>query len=121
MNSIYIHSMKIQNSRNHAIISKDGKYATSFLDQAFGLLLRSNPRTLLFKTRFGIHTLCLLHAIDVLILDDAFIVKQKKGKLYPFSFYFWNPRYQYVLELPVETIRQFDIQVGDTLLFDPPL
>ena len=113
--------MKIQNSRNNAIISENGKYAIKFLDQALGLLLRSNPRSLLFKTRFGIHTLFLSHFIDVLIIDDIFVVRQKKEQLSPFSFSFWNPTYKYVLELPAGTIQKTDTQIGDTLIFDPPI
>lgn len=68
----------------------------------------------MFKTRFGIHTFFLRGAIDVLILDGNLkVVCAKQVK--PNNFYFWNPKYFYVLELPKNSITKHGIKIGDLL------
>jgi uncharacterized membrane protein (UPF0127 family) len=106
--------LKIQKTRK--IICKDLKLAESFKDRMLGLLITSNPRNLLFKTRFGIHTLLLSEPTDILILDsDLKIVKMKEG-LKPNRFFFWNPRFRMVLELPNRTIKKYKLKPGMKLI-----
>jgi uncharacterized membrane protein (UPF0127 family) len=103
----------------HKIITKEGKYTKSFLDRMGGLLISSNPRFLLFKTRFGIHTFFLKKPIDVLVLNKKFKVVKIKEDLKPNRLFFWNPKYFWVLELPKGLIEELNIQAADNITFDP--
>lgn len=97
------------------IICRDLKPAETFLDTLFGLLIKSNPRSMLFKTRFGIHTFFLNEPIDVLVLDRSFRVVKIKSKLKPNRLFFWNPMYSLVLELPKGSIEKFNLRQAQTL------
>jgi len=98
------------------IICKDLKIARSFIDRMFGLLIKTNPRNMLFKTRFGIHTFFLKEPVDVIVLNQDFKVVTLKKNLKPNRFFFWNPGYFNVLELPTGTISKFKIEPNQKLL-----
>lgn len=98
------------------IICRDLKIATSFFDRMFGLLLKSNPRSMLFKTRFGIHTFFLNEPIDVVIVGKNFKIVKTKQSLKPNRLFFWNPVYPYIIELPQGHIRKFGLRQAQTLL-----
>jgi len=107
--------MILKNQTTGKIICKDLKICDSFKDRMFGLLLRKNPRNLLFKTRFGIHTFFLNEPIDVLILNDTFQVVTLKRNLKPNRAYFWNPKYSIIIELVKNTIDNRKIKVHNYL------
>ena len=92
------------------------KYATKFYDKVFGLIEPKNQPPLLLFTRCGIHTYFLKYSIDVLILDKNLIVKKIRENLPPFSFYFYNPAYCYVLELRSGFVKKTKISVGDKIV-----
>ena len=72
--------MQLINETKKIVLVTDLKKAISFSDRLFGLRKKSNPRSLLFKTRFGIHTFLLKESIDVLILSQRYqVVKIKEG------------------------------------------
>ena len=96
-------------------MSRDLKKATGFLDSALGLLNSSNPRSMLFESRLGIHTFFMKEAIDVIVMDKHFIVQQLCSSLKPFRIYFWNPIYPYVIEFPSGTINKSKTLKGDVL------
>ncbi len=91
------------------------KEAKSFIDQTLGLLRKSNPRSLLLKTHFGIHTFGLKQSIDVIILNNNYVVVKVTKNLKPNSLFFWNPRYSIVLELPANLIDKSKTGIGDKL------
>jgi uncharacterized membrane protein (UPF0127 family) len=94
------------------------KYAQSFKDRLFGLLLKSNQSTpLLFKTRFGIHTFFLKKPIDVVILNKDYSVTKLKSALYPNKLFFYSPKYYWVLELPENSISKLNVKKGTQLSF----
>lgn len=101
--------MTLKNLTKKTILSKDAKFATSLKDKSLGLLLPSNPKTLIFKTRFGIHTFGLKKPIDVLILNQKYQVVKLKKSLKPNRFFFWNPEYNLVIELPANSLRKTDL------------
>src|SRR5581483_4939826 len=111
--------MLIKNLTRKTVIAQNCKQATTFMELLFGLHWRSNPPELLFKTRWGIHTLGLKKPIDVLVLSSEFRVRSLKQNLPPSNFYFWNPQYQWVLELPAGAIKKSQTKVGDQLIFAP--
>ncbi len=106
---------KVTNLSNGSVLSKNLKFTISFIDKLLGLLKKSNPRSIFFKTRFGIHTFFLKQPIDVIILDnDDKVVKL--ACMVPNKLFFWNPKYSQVLELPSATIQRTKTQIGDLLL-----
>ncbi len=104
--------MVLKNVTKDTILTKDLKEARSFFDQIFGLLKKSNSRSLLFKTRFGIHTFGLNEPIDVIVLDKNFKVVKLNKNLPPNSLFFWNPRYNLVIELPAGTLKKTKTSLG---------
>lgn len=109
--------MALINITKKTTITKDLKVVASFLDKLFGLLNPNNPRSLLFQTRFGIHTFGLNHNIDVLVLDNKNQIKKTKKCLKPNHFFFWNPKYKIVIELPSGAIIKSKTQAGDLVKF----
>ena len=107
--------MILYNSTRKTILSRDLKKAVGFLDSALGLLNSSNPRSMLFESRLGIHTFFMKEAIDVIVMDKHFVVQQLRSSLKPFRIYFWNPVYSYVIELPGGTISKSKTLKSDTL------
>ncbi len=107
--------MQLLNVTRNTHVAHDLKLVTSWSDQLFGLLKRSNPRTLMFKTRFGIHTFGLKKPIDVVILDCNFCVVGLKLSLKPNRLFFWNPNFDRVIELPNKTIKHSSTELQDIL------
>ncbi len=107
--------MKLVNKSRKQTLSNDLKEASGFLDRLFGLLIYSTFKALLFKTRFGMHTFFLKEPIDVLVLDKNFSVVKICKNLKPFSLFFWNPKYCWLIELPKNSLSQTDTKLGDKL------
>lgn len=101
--------------REHVKLDLDSKakFAASFWDRLLGLINPANPRILLLRTRFGIHTLFLKKPIDVLILNKEFKVVALKKNLKPYRVFFWNPKYEYVLEMPGGSILHTKTELDD--------
>jgi len=91
----------------------------SFWQKTIGLLGQKKAEPVLFRTRFGIHTFGLKFPIDVLILDSKNRVTKIKTNLPPFHFFFWNPLFNTVIELPVGEIAKLNIRSSDTLEIIP--
>jgi len=97
-------------------LSSNLKIAESPVDKLFGLLKKKNPRSLLFKTRFGIQTFFLKEPIDIIVLGNHNqVVKAKTVK--PNSLFFYNPTSITVLELPKDTIKNTQTKIGDKIEF----
>lgn len=107
--------VKILNQTKNTLLSSDAKLATSFLDRLLGLLNKSNPRTLIFKTNFGLHTFFLKETIDVVVLDNKNKVKKIKKDLKPNRLFLWNPKYETVIELPGGSLKKSKTSLGDKL------
>lgn len=107
----------IKNESHKTILAENYKLGESFLDKAFGLLIPSNPRTMLFKTRFGIHTFFMKENIDLIVLDKKNRVVSLKNTVKPNRIFVWNPQFDTILELPSGTITKSKTEIGDTLSF----
>lgn len=101
---------------NNKIICSDLKYCQSFTDRSLGLLRKSNPKNLLFKTRFGIHTFFLKEPIDVIILNEDKRIVGIKKSLKPNRLFFWNPLYSTIIELEHKTINKFSLKPGNLVV-----
>lgn len=106
--------MIVKNITRNTIITKDLIIAQSLRQRLFGLLDKNNPISLLFKTRFGIHTFGINHPIDVIVLgknNQAVVLKSVN----PNNILVYNPRFNLVLELPHKSIRKSKTKIGDIL------
>ncbi len=109
--------MQIKNITRGTIVANNGKKATSLFDQLLGLHRKSNPRSIIFHTRFGIHTFFLKEPIDILVLDNRKKVVKIKKNLKPNRLFFWDPIYNTIIELPAGSIKKSKTGLFDTLSF----
>lgn len=107
--------MVLKNLSQKTLLTTDLKICTSLSDLSFGLLNPKNPRSLLFKTRFGLQTFGLKEPIDVLVLDSENKVVKIEENLRPNRLFFWDPRFDTVIELPLGTIKLSNTKVSDQL------
>ena len=107
--------MKIINKTKKTLITNDAKLLTSLIDKSLGLLNPKNPRTIIFKTRWGIHTFFLKEPIDIIILNNQNQVVILKQSLKPNRFYFWNPKHELIIELPKRSITKSNTKIGDLI------
>lgn len=91
------------------------KKLTSFKDKTIGLLGAQKAYPVLLKTRFGIHTFFLAFSVDILVLDSKDKVRHIVYGLKPYRFFFWNPMYDTVLELPNGEIKKHRVKIGDRI------
>ncbi len=89
--------------------------AKNIKERVIGLLNTSEPKPLHLKTRWGIHTFGMKYAIDVVILDDNFVVRAIKTNLEPWRIYLWNPKFKHVLELPKGTVQTKHIAINSQI------
>ncbi len=108
--------MIVRNKTKNTILAKNLKVAKSPIDKFLGLLKKSNPESLLFNTRFGIHTLFLKKPLDIIILNSQDVV-EKTATVFPNKFFLYNPKNYKVLELPQGTIKRTKTKIGDRLSF----
>lgn len=107
--------MKIFNSTTKKLITKEAEEAENIIEKIVGLIGANEPKAIVIRTRFGIHTFGVKFPIDCLVLDKNKKVVSMKENLKPASFYFWNPVYDFVIELPVGRIKESKTQIGDRL------
>lgn len=106
-------SMTIRNRTKHTNLTKNAIEAKSLMDQTLGLLKYKTPTAMLIKTRFGIHTFFMKNPIDVIVLDKQNRVVKIKENLKPNQLFFWNPKYETIVELPVSVIEESQTQIGN--------
>lgn len=94
------------------------KLLKSIREKTFGLLLFDSILPVLFKTRFGIHTLGMSLPIDVIILNKDNVVVKMKENLLPNRIFVWPLQFNTVIELPANYIRKQNIKIGDKLELD---
>jgi len=105
-------------ARNKVKITDDAKLCVNFFDRLLGLINPKNPKYLVLFTRFGIHTVFLHVYIDVVILDENNQIRAMKQQLRPFSFFFYNPKFYKVVEMPSGEIEKTCLHIGDKILFE---
>ncbi len=95
------------------------KELTSFWKKSKGLIGQSKTQNIYFKTRWGIHTFGVKFPTDIVILDNSNGVVKLRENLKPNRIFFWNPKYEKVLELRNGTIKKRKMRLGKpiTLIF----
>lgn len=82
-----------------------------------GLIGKKTPKTIIFKTRFGIHTFFLKFSIDLIVLDKNKKIVFIKRNIKPNKIVFWNPKFNKVIELPAGFLYKSKTTKGDVLKF----
>jgi hypothetical protein len=101
----------IRNLTQKTIISSKYSLKRGF-GKVIGLLGKNEADTIVFETRFGIHTLFLQFPIDLIILDDKRVVRLAKT-VQPNRIVFWDIRFKTVIELPAGTLKKTHTKTGD--------
>ena len=105
----------IKNRTKNTIISKDFKLLKDFQSKSRGLINSNSPKTVVFYTRFGIHTFGVKYPIDVIIIDKKSNVVSIKENLQPNRVYLWNPKYNLVIELKNGAVKRSQTEINDFL------
>lgn len=106
--------MIVKNLTKKTILTTNLTEARSIKQKLLGLLDKKNPRSLLFRTRFGIHTFFLDKEIDVILLNQKNRVVSVKT-IKRNRVFLYNPKYLTVLELPAKTIKKTKTEKNDLL------
>lgn len=109
--------MKATNLTRGVVLHGNVRVAHTLAEKSEGLLKSTADAALFLETRWGVHTFGMKFPIDCLVLDDNMKIVATREGLAPGHFFFWNPRYQNVLELPVHAISRTGTQIGDTIEF----
>lgn len=88
------------------------------LGKIFGLMGKEKPETIIFKTRFGIHTFFLKFPIDVSVLDKKNKVVFLKKGVKPNRVLIWNIKFDRVIELPAGALEKSKTKKGDFIKFN---
>lgn len=107
--------MTIKNLTKNTIISKKVLLAKSISDKIFGMIFARNSDGLILKTRFGIHTFFMKNPTDVLILDSSKKIVRIRLNLGSNKIFVWNPKFNYVIELPANSVKKSKTELGDSL------
>lgn len=97
---------------NKVMLHIAATHASSWKDKVIGLIGKKEIKPLFFQTRWGIHTFGVRKPIDVVILDDEQTIVAIKQNLKPNRIFFWNPKYQNVLELPINV---YHLKIGEKI------
>lgn len=90
-------------------------YKTGLFSRTKGLIGENKASPIFLKTRFGLHTFGMKFAIDVVVLDENDTVVKIQKNLVPGRVFFWNPKWERILELPEGEIADKDIKTGERL------
>jgi len=97
------------------MISLKVKFLQSLAEKTKGLIGANPVFPVFFTTRWGIHTFGVLYPLDILILDKNNSVVGMNQNMKPNRFFFWNPIYENVVELPASTIEKMKIAIGSQI------
>ncbi len=105
----------IKNRTKNTVICKDFKLLKGFLGKSKGLINSKTPKTVVFYTRLGIHTLGMKYPIDVIVVDKKFRVIAVKDNLKPNKVFLWNLKSSLIIELEKGTIKKSQTEINDFL------
>ena len=102
--------MKLVNGKK--IICKNISQSENEWEKTKGLMFSEEKKGLLLKTRFGIHSFFMSYPLTILVCDSQMKVVKIKRKLKPFRLFFWNVKFDNIIELP---FSDYPINIGDKL------
>ena len=110
----------IKNLSRKRVIAKNAAVCKSVISKAAGLMFsRKKPLIFAFDEEkiVPLHMLFVFYPIDVLFLDRDKVVVEIKERLMPFAFYTPKRKSQYIIEIPVKTIKKTKTRLGDKINF----
>lgn len=87
-----------------------------FWGNLLGMIGKERAEALVLRTRWGIHTFGMKFPIDVVILNKHKGVVFLRTNMDPNKVFFWNPRYDMVLELPGGEAQRKGVRLGSTIM-----
>ncbi len=108
---------------NNKIIVNKNKIIKSFLGKFIGLMFskQNKNRAITFvfnkKTKVSLHMFFVFYPIDVIWLNSKKEIIFMKENFIPFTLIFPKCKANYVIELPVNTIKNNKIKKGNILTF----
>ena len=105
----------IRNITKNSILAEKFSFKKG-VGKIIGLLGKTKPETLVFTTRFGIHTFFLQFPIDLIVLDSNGVVKLAKT-VKPNKVVLWNIKFKTVIELPVKTLSKSHTKINDNITY----
>jgi uncharacterized membrane protein (UPF0127 family) len=113
--------MKIINSRNNITIATNISLAKTFSERMRGLIGTKSlalEHALIISQCNSVHTCFMKYPIDVLFCDKNNVVVKMSEHLGKWKFTVPCYHAAYVIELPEQSIKKYDIRVGDGMLIN---
>ena len=110
----------IKNSSRKRVIAENAAVCKSVISKTIGLMFsRKKPLIFVFAEEkiVPLHMLFVFYPIDVLFLDKNKVAVEIKERFMPFAFYMPKRKAQYIIEIPVKTIKKTKTRLGDKINF----
>ncbi len=114
--------MRLINKTNGKVLASKVEFADTFWRRFRGLMFRRNfpkGQTLLFKLaksgRYGVHMFFVRFPIDLLYLNQDFVVVDIRRELRPWRIHRPKVKASYIVELPAGTISRTRTKLGHKL------
>jgi len=108
--------MKLVNLTQKVTLTNNLIIANTIIRSSIGLLNQPPGIAMLFKTRWGIHTLGMKYPLDIIILNGNMEIVKIKKNLQPNRIFFWNPFYSQIIE--ISSNQNTKIKINDILKID---
>ncbi len=108
--------MRLVNLTQKVILTNNLIIANTIIKSSIGLLNQPQETAMLFKTRWGIHTLGMKYPLDIIILNGNMKIVKIKKNLQPNRIFFWNPFYCQIIE--ISSNQNTKIKINDILKID---
>lgn len=109
--------MVIRNRTKNSVLSENATVARTLAEKITGLLKESVPKAMVFRTRWGIHTIGMRFPIDCVVCDASGHVRALRKNVEPGRFFMWNPSWYRLAELPAGVLAESQTEIGDELEF----
>ena len=109
---------RLLNRRNGALVAGNATWASTMFSRLKGLLGRASfepGEALILPSCSAVHMFFMRFAIDIVFCDKNFQVLGIQENLRPWRISKLVPNAYYTIELPLGTIQQADIRLGDEL------
>ena len=109
--------MKLVNRTNNKVLANHTELADTFLSRLIGLIGKRElvDQALIIKRAKQVHTFFMSFPIDLIFLDEKWIVVRSFSSMKPFRI---SPRIRnshLVVELPSGSVRKSETSIGDIL------
>lgn len=113
----------LHNTTKNTLLANTIRYASTQLKKAIGLMFSKERKheALIFKFKTerlqSLHMFFVFYPIDLIFLNENKEIIELKENFKPFTCYTSKEKAQYILELPINTIKQSQSSIGDSIRF----